>query len=77
MRTGSTAMPQSLSAARSPGFFRNLLYWLLDLDDATALEQGRRRLRAAPGFFATLPPGALAYARSYRGPENHGPRLSA
>lgn len=70
MNTGTTVMT---GAASAPGFVRNLLNWMLDLDDAATLEAGRRRLRSAPGFLASLPSAALEAIRSYDGPENLGP----
>lgn len=70
-------MTHAPQAARSPGFFRNLLYWLLDLDDDATLQAGLRRMRSARGYFASLPPEALAYVRSYQGPENLGPALTS
>ena len=78
MKTGiqATVMTRSPSAVRRPGFFKNLLYWILDLDDPATLEEGRRRLRSAPRYFDTLSPEALEYIRNYDGPENHGPPLT-
>ncbi|HVH12193.1 MAG TPA: hypothetical protein VM759_04025 [Longimicrobium sp.] len=74
MNTGTTVMT---GAAGAPGFVRNLLNWMLDLDDAAVLEAGRRRLRSAPGFLASLPPVALGAIRGYDGPENLGPPRAA
>lgn len=58
------------------GFFKNLLYWILDLDDEITLEEGRARLRNSPGFFASLTPEQMEMIRSYDGPENSGPPLT-
>lgn len=73
MTTRATPMTHPSQAARSPGFFRNLVYWLLDLDDEATLQAGLRRMRSTRGYFASLPPEALAYSRIYDGPENLGP----
>ena len=77
METGATVMTQAVSAPRRPGFFKNLLYWLLDIDDPAFLEAGIRRMRGAPGYFASLSPEQLAFIRDYDGPENLGPPLTA
>jgi hypothetical protein len=53
-------------AARRPGFFKNLFYWIMDWDDEATLEEGVRRMRSAPGFLASLPPETLEYLRSRR-----------
>lgn len=58
------------------GFFKNLLYWILDLDDEITLEEGRARLRNSPGFFASLTPEQVEMIRNYDGPENFGPPLT-
>lgn len=58
------------------GFFKNLLYWILDLDDETTLEEGRARLRNSPSFFASLTPEQMEMIRNYDGPENFGPPLT-
>lgn len=68
--------PIDHAESRSPGFLKRLLYWIMDWDDEATIEEGRRRLRNAPGFFESLPPGTLEYIRSYDGPENHGPPLT-
>jgi hypothetical protein len=61
---------------RRTGFFKNLLYWLLDIDDPAFLDAGIQRMRNAPGFLASLSPEALEHIRRYDGPENHGPPLT-
>jgi hypothetical protein len=58
------------------GFFKNLLYWILDWDDEITLAQGRERMRSRPSFLASLPPETLEYLRNYDGPENMGPPLT-
>lgn len=60
-------------ASHPPGLFKRVLYWIMDWDDEATLEEGRRRLRSAPGFFASLTPEQLEYLRSYDGPEYLGP----
>lgn len=69
-------MTKAPPAVRPPGFFKNLLYWLLDLDDPATLEAGIRRARSAPRYFESLSPEAMEYIRNYDGPENHGPPLT-
>jgi hypothetical protein len=73
--TGSTIspLPRPLGIR---GFFKNLLYWLLDLDDEITLAEGRRRMRNSPGLLASLSPEALEYIDHYDGPEDHGPPLT-
>ena len=76
MRTVSTVIGHPLRARRGPGFFKNILYWIMDWDDPATLEEGIRRMRGAPRHFSSLSPEALDYVRSYDGPENHGPPLT-
>ncbi len=38
-----------------------------------SLEEGRRRLRSLPDFFASLSPEALEMIKNYEGPEFLGP----
>jgi hypothetical protein len=63
---------------RKPGFFKNLLYWILDLDDPATMDERRRRLRSRsrPVLFASMSPETLEYLRNYDGPEVHGPPLT-
>ena len=72
----STAIFQPARVNRKPGFFKNLLYWIMDWDDPAFLEEGVRRMRSAPRYFDTLSPEALEYIRNYDGPENLGPPLT-
>jgi hypothetical protein len=76
METGATAMTHDASVPRRPGFFARVLYWILDLDEPGVIEERIRQRRGAPGYFASLPPEALAYIRNYDGPENLGPPLT-
>lgn len=76
MTTESTAIALPVRANGKPGFFRNLVYWIMDWDDPAFLEEGIRRMRSAPRFFASLSPEALEYIRNYDGPEVHGPPLT-
>lgn len=76
METGATAMTHDASVPRRLGFLARVLYWILDLDEPGVIEERIRQRRGAPGYFASLPPGALAYSRSYTGPENLGPPLT-
>lgn len=76
MMTDSTVLQRPVRAKRRPGFFRNLLNWIMDWDDPAMLEEGLQRMRSAPRFFASLSPEALEYIRTYDGPENMGPPLT-
>lgn len=76
MDTASTLVTESGLAPRSPGFFKNLLYWLLDIDDPAFIDAGIQRMRSAPGYFASLTPEQMELIRSYDGPENLGPPLT-
>lgn len=76
MMKESTAVAQTGRTARNPGFFKNLLYWIMDWDDPAFLEEGIRRMRSAPRYFASMSPETLEYLRNYDGPENHGPPLT-
>ena len=76
MRAEVTSAPHVASTSRRPGFFKNLLYWVMDWDDEATLEEGLRRMRSAPSYFSTLSPEALEYIRNYDGPENLGPPLT-
>lgn len=69
-------MTHAPTAARRPGFFKNLLYWLLDIDDPAFIDAGIQRMRSAPSFLARLSPEQLELIRSYDGPENLGPPLT-
>jgi hypothetical protein len=55
---------QEPGAVRRPGFFKNLFYWVMDWDDEATLEEGLRRMRSAPGYFASLPPETLEHLRA-------------
>jgi hypothetical protein len=62
---------------RRPGFFKNLLYWIMDWDDEYTLREGVRRLhRGRSGFLDSLSPEALEFIRGYDGPEVPGPPLT-
>jgi hypothetical protein len=76
MNTESTSIPKLVGANRKPGFFKNLLYWIMDWDDPAFLQEGIRRMRSAPRYFDSLSPEALEYIRNYDGPEVHGPPLT-
>lgn len=76
METMTAAMPQVPEPARPHGLLKRILYWVLDLDDPATLDEGIRRMRSAPGFFASLPPETLEFIRNYDGPENLGPPLT-
>jgi hypothetical protein len=64
------------AALRQPGLMKRILYWIMDWDDEATLEEGRRRLRSAPGFFASLTPEQREIIRNYDGPENLGPPIT-
>jgi hypothetical protein len=57
------------------GFFKNLLYWILGIDDITP-EEARERMRRGRGFLDSLTPEQLDYVRNYDGPEYLGPPLT-
>lgn len=76
MKTATTLMTHAAPVPRSHGFFKRVLYWILDLDDPATLEEGIRRMRSARGLYASLSPETLEYLRTYDGPENHGPPLT-
>ncbi|HYW11435.1 MAG TPA: hypothetical protein VE871_05740 [Longimicrobium sp.] len=76
MTTETTALPGWRGAKRKPGFFKNLLYWIMDWDDPAFVEEGVRRMRSAPRYFASMSPETLEYLRNYDGPENSGPPLT-
>jgi hypothetical protein len=76
MKTSTSAATDSPQAIRRPGFFKRILYWILDLDDEATLEEGRRRLRSARRFLPSLTPEQLEFMRTYDGPEVHGPPLT-
>lgn len=78
MNTGTSVITHAPEVFRRPGFFKNLLYWILDLDDPATMDERRRRMRSrsSPGLFASMSPEALEYIRNYDGPENHGPPLT-
>jgi hypothetical protein len=63
-------------AIRRPGIFKRIVYWIMDWDDEAFMEEGLRRMRSAPGFFASLTPEQLEFMRTYDGPEVHGPPLT-
>jgi hypothetical protein len=64
------------ATVRPPGLFKQILYWILDLDDEATIEKGLRRLRSHQGFLASLTPEQLESLRNYDGPENLGPPLT-
>ena len=72
MVTESTAIPGRAGATQA-GFFKNLLYWIMDLGRARHLEERIRRRRVRPATLRRCRPRALEYLRNYDGPENHGP----
>jgi hypothetical protein len=76
MTTETTVIPYPVRGTRRPGFFKNLLYWIMDWDDPATLEEGVRRMRSAPRYFASMSPETLEYLRNYDGPEVHGPPLT-
>ena len=76
METHTQAMTHAPRALRRPGLLKRIVYWIMDWDDEATLEEGLRRLRSAPGFFASLTPEQLEYIRNYDGPENLGPPLT-
>lgn len=57
------------------GFFKNLLYWILDIDDITP-EEARERMRKGRGFLDSLTPEQLEYLRTHEGPDFLGPPLT-
>jgi hypothetical protein len=76
MKTSATAAREVPGAIRPPGLFKQILYWILDLDDEATLEEGRRRMWSRRGFLASLTPEQLELMRNYDGPEVHGPPLT-
>lgn len=56
----------------NPAIFRRFATLSRDVP-APSLEEADRRLRDAPGFFASLSPEAWETIRSYDGPEVIGP----
>lgn len=75
MSTQETFAAPTLRRLGVRGFFKNLLYWILDLDDITP-EEARQRMRSSPGPLASLTPEQLEMIRNYDGPENFGPPLT-
>jgi hypothetical protein len=76
MKTAATTATNPAHAApRRQGFFKRILYWILDIDDITP-EEARERMRNSPGFFGSLTPQQLEMLRNYDGPENFGPPLT-
>lgn len=76
METGTQAMTRGPETIRRPSFLKRVLYWILDLDDEDFMEEGHRRMRNSPGFFASLTPEQMEYLRNYDGPEYLGPPLT-
>lgn len=76
MMTHQTVASPMLRRRGVRGFFKNLLYWILDWDDEITLAQGRDRMRNSPGLIDSLTPEQLEYIRNYDGPENLGPRFT-
>lgn len=76
MTTQSRAIANPVTVKRKPGFFKNLLYWIMDWDDPAFIEAGIRRMRSARRYFASMSPEDLDYIRGYDGPENQGPPLT-
>jgi hypothetical protein len=76
MRTQETLASPMLGRRGIRGFFKNLLYWILDWDDEITLAQGWERMRNSPGFFDSLTPEQLEMIRNYDGPENLGPSFT-
>lgn len=76
MKTNATAVTGAPGAVRPPGLLKQVLYWILDLDDEATLEEGRRRMWSRRGFLASLTPEQLEMMRNYDGPENLGPPLT-
>lgn len=76
MDTATELVTRVPASPRKPGFFKNLLYWLLDIDDPAFIDAGIERMRNAPGYFASLTEEQLELIRTYDGPENLGPPLT-
>lgn len=76
MSNDAEAAPPTPEHLRQPGLFKRILYWILDLDDEATIEEGRRRLRNAPGFFVSLTPEQLEYLTTHEGPDYLGPPIT-
>jgi hypothetical protein len=75
MTTQDTFAPPLPKRRGIRGFFKNLLYWILDIDDITP-EEARERMRNSPGFFGSLTPEQLEYLRTHEGPDYLSPPLT-
>lgn len=71
MTTSTTALADA--PMRRPGFFKNLLYWIMDWDDEVMLEERLRRMNSRSSFLDSMSPEDLEYIRAYDGPEVLGP----
>lgn len=71
MTTSNAALADA--PARRPGFFKNLLYWIMDWDDEAMLEERLRRMNPGSSFLDSLSPEDLEFIRAYDGPEVLGP----
>jgi hypothetical protein len=76
MKTEMSRLMRPVNPVRSPGLFKNLLYWIMDWDDEAFLEEGVRRMWSRRSSLSSLSPEALEFLRNYDGPENHGPPLT-
>ncbi|HYR10409.1 MAG TPA: hypothetical protein VEQ60_21720 [Longimicrobium sp.] len=56
-------------------FFKNLLYWVLDIDDITP-EEARERMRKGRGFLDSLTPEQLEYLKTHEGSDYLGPPIT-
>jgi hypothetical protein len=66
MRISTDAMMHTTETVRPHGFFKRLLFWIMDWDDPAFIEEGRRRLYRSRNLFDTLPPEALEHLREAR-----------
>lgn len=75
MTTQDTFAPRLPRRRGISGFFKNLLYWVLDIDDITR-EEARERMRKGGGFLASLTPEQLEFLRTHKGADHLGPPLT-
>lgn len=76
MSTAESPRMPSRKPVRSPGLFKNLLYWIMDWDDEAFLEEGLRQMWSRRSSLSSLSPETLEFLRNYDGPENLGPPLT-
>lgn len=72
MNTAARDVMHMPKAIRPPGFFKRILYWIMDWDDEATIEEGLRRLRTKRRFLQALTPEQMEHIRNYDGPEYLG-----